>query len=153
MKKVYILIFSLIGIFALSNLIYFPGFKVWAFDELALFDKQKITSLTIHKNDHKEEVEMTDPKEIQKILNDFSKMKLRKIKRESDAKGSDTNNVKENTYTIDVEENNQDVGTIYLSGTSYMIFYSKSSDEIPIYQIENNPDLEIHKVFNSAKNK
>ncbi|OUQ85207.1 hypothetical protein B5G50_28335 [Brevibacillus brevis] len=155
MKIVRILIFSLIGIFALSNLIYFPGFKVWAFSELKLIDSEKVTSLTINRREEKVEVEITDKKEIQKVLNDFSKMELRKIKRESDANDSDTKAAKENNYTynIYVYENNQDVGTIYLSGTSYMVFYSKFSDEIPIYKIENNPDLEIHEVFNSAKNK
>jgi len=156
LKKFNILILSLIGIIALSNLIYFPGLKVWAFDELALFDKQKITSLTIHNHEENEKVEITDPKEIQKVLNDFSKMELRRIKRESDANNSGTNEVKENvhTYTIDVYANKQDIGTIYLSGTTYMVFYGKSSsDDIPVYKIENNPDLEIHEVFNSAKNK
>lgn len=155
MKKVYIIIFSLLAIFAFSNLIYFPGFKVWAFDDLTLFDKQKITSLTITNNEDKEKVEISNPAEIQKVLSDFSKMELRKIKSESDANDADTNGVKEtnHTYTIDVKENNKDVGTIYLADTRYMKFYSKSSDKIPIYKIENNPDLAIHEVFNSAKNK
>ncbi|GAB1530670.1 MULTISPECIES: hypothetical protein [Brevibacillus] len=159
MKKAYILIFSLIGIFALSNLIYFPGLKVWAFDELALFDKQKIISLTIIKNkenEKNEKVEITDPAEIQKVLNDFSKMELRKMKSASDANDSGMKEGKENvyTYTIDIYEKKQDIGTIYLSGTTYMVFYdNSSSNDIPVYKIENNPDLEIHEVFNSAKSK
>ncbi len=156
MKKIYIIIFSLLAIFAFSNLIYFPGFKVWAFDDLTLFDKQKITSLAITNNEDKEKVEISDPAEIQKVLSDFSKMELRKIKSESDANDADTNGVKEtnHTYTIDVYANKQDIGTIYLSGTTYMVFYGKSSsDDIPVYKIDNNPDLEIHEVFNSAKNK
>ncbi|NQF13472.1 hypothetical protein HPY31_05985 [Brevibacillus sp. HB1.3] len=154
MKKVYILIFSLIGIFALSSLIYFPGLKVKSFDELGWFNKEKITYLSINKNNDNEYVELTAG-DIQKVLNDFSKMELQKIARESDAFDSDSKKTNEESpkYVIDLKENNQDIGTIYLNDTNYIKFYQNSKEEVDIYKIVNNPDLEIHSVFASAKNK
>ncbi|MFA4133572.1 MULTISPECIES: hypothetical protein [unclassified Brevibacillus] len=154
MKKVYILILSLIGIFALSSLIYFPGLKVKSFDELGWFNKEKITYLSINKNNDNENVELTAG-DIQKVLNDFSKMELQKIARESDAFDSDPKKTNEESpkYVIDLKENNQDIGTIYLNDTNYIKFYQNSKEEVDIYKIVNNPDLEIHSVFASAKNK
>ncbi|TPG93493.1 hypothetical protein EEL32_00080 (plasmid) [Brevibacillus laterosporus] len=156
MKKIYILIFSLIGIFALSNLIYFPGLKVKSFDELGWFNKEKITYLSIKKNNDNdnEYVELTT-EDIQKVLNDFSKMELRKIKRASDAFDSVSKNANEESpkYVIDLKENNQDIGTIYLNDTNYIKFYQNTKDEVDIYKIVNNPDLEIQAVFESARNK
>ncbi|QIC04374.1 hypothetical protein GOP56_01425 [Brevibacillus sp. 7WMA2] len=154
MKKIYILIFSLIGI-ALSNLIYFPGLKVKSFDELGWFNKEKITYLSMKKNNDNdnEYVELTT-EDIQKVLNDFSKMELRKIKRASDAFDSVSKNANESPkYVIDLKENNQDIGTIYFNDTNYIKFYQNTKEEIDIYNIVNNPDLEIHAVFESARNK
>lgn len=154
MKKVYILILSLIGIFALSSLIYFPGLKVKSFDELGWFNKEKITYLSINKNNDNENVELTAG-DIQKVLNDFSKMELQKIARESDAFDSDPKKTNEESpkYVIDLKENNQDIGTIYLNDTNYIKFYQNSKEEVDIYKIVNKPDLEIHSVFASARNK
>ncbi|TKI58411.1 hypothetical protein E8L90_25120 [Brevibacillus antibioticus] len=154
MKKVYILILSLIGIFALSSLIYFPGLKVKSFEELGWFNKEKITYLSINKNNDNEYVELT-AEDIQKVLNDFSKMELQKIARESDAFDSDSKKTNEESpkYVIDLKENNQDIGTIYLNDTNYIKFYQNSKEEVDIYKIVNNPDLEIHSVFASARNK
>ncbi|WP_188066360.1 hypothetical protein [Brevibacillus brevis] len=154
MKKVYILILSLIGIIALSSLIYFPGLNVKSFDELGWFNKEKITYLSINKNNDNENVELTAG-DIQKVLNDFSKMDLQKIARESDAFDSDSKKTNEESpkYVIDLKENNQDIGTIYLNDTNYIKFYQNSKEEVDIYKIVNNPDLEIHSVFASARNK
>ncbi|MCR8995113.1 hypothetical protein [Brevibacillus laterosporus] len=152
MKKIYVLIFSLIGI-ALSNLIYFPGLKVKSFDELGWFNKEKITYVSMKKNNDNEYVELTT-EDIQKVLNDFSKMELRKIKRASDAFDSVSKNANESPkYVIDLKENNQDIGTIYFNDTNYIKFYQNTKEEIDIYKIVNNPDLEIHAVFESARNK
>ncbi|USG65992.1 hypothetical protein NDK47_01140 [Brevibacillus ruminantium] len=156
MRKGQILIFSLLIIYSLSQLIYFPGLKVSSFDELGLFDKHKITGLAITKIGENDRVQLTDQKEIQKILDDLSKLELRKIKSEMDAMDMDPTQIdaekNSQKYFIDIKENNRDVGTAYLSGTKYIKFYMDSTTEILIYKIVNTPELDIHHVFDSAKN-
>ncbi|WP_103109020.1 hypothetical protein [Brevibacillus reuszeri] len=151
MKKVLtLIIFSILLIYSLSNLIYFPGFKVYAFDDLGLIQKEKITSINI-RNTKGEEVHLTDRSMIEKVLNDFSIMELSKRKRESDTNNTD---VKDNNgtpkYFIELENNGNLVEIIYLSGNKYLKIIGYSTNETIIYEIVNHPELEIDNIFKSA---
>lgn len=150
MKKILIpALFVILLLFSISNIIYFPGFKVWSFDEVISFNKESITSIYIRSNDN--ETHITDPTNINKVFNDLSKMELSKRKFESDVKKSDSsaNNQK---YIIELEDSNGDlVEMIYLSGNLFKI-YGYSTEETVVYEIVNDPALDLPNIFNSTKN-
>ncbi|MEJ8548124.1 hypothetical protein [Brevibacillus borstelensis] len=151
MKKILIPISAILIIYVISNLIYFPGFKVWSFDEIITFDKEKITSIYIRSN--KKEVHVTDSSTISKIFDDFSKMEVSKRKRAADVQKSDSSSESKNSqkYFIEMENNGELVEMIYLSGNLFKI-YGYSTDETVVYEIVNIPELDIPNIFSSAQN-
>ncbi|EMT50094.1 hypothetical protein [Brevibacillus borstelensis] len=152
MKKIITLVVSLlliiVFIIALNNFIYFPGFKNLSFDEIITFDKEKISSIYIRNSS--KEIHVTDPNIIDKVLNDFTKMEFSKRRLASDVKKSNSSGNKQK-YFIELEDNNGDlVEMIYLSGNLFKL-YGYSTEETVVYEILNNPELDIDNVFSTAQ--
>ncbi|MCC0567505.1 hypothetical protein [Brevibacillus borstelensis] len=148
MKKIRTLVVSalliIVFIIALNNFIYLPGFKNLSFDEIITFDKEKISSINIRNKG--KEIHVTDPNIIDKVMSDFTKMEFSRRKFESDVKKSNSSGNKQK-YFIELEDSNGDlIEMIYLSGNLFKI-YGYSTEETVVYEIVNNPELEIHNVF------
>lgn len=120
-----------IGIYFIINA------KTYSFDDVASIDQNKVTSIQI---EHDNERVMVEKKEdIQKLLKEFSGMKLKK-----------TNEVKKaskESYWIRVYENEKEIYGLVFYDQSFLEKYdfSKTKDQTSEYQIVDANQVDIGK--------
>lgn len=110
-----------IGIYFLINA------NTYSFDDVASIDQNKVTSIQIEHDNERVKVEKKE--DIQKLLKEFSGMKLKK-----------TNEVKKaskETYWIRMYENEKEVYGLVFYDQSFLEIYdfSKTKDQTSEYQI------------------
>ncbi|APT46019.1 DUF5301 domain-containing protein [Bacillus safensis] len=120
-----------IGIYFIINA------KTYSFDDVASIDQNKVTSIQIEHDN--ERVKVEKKADIQKLLKEFSGMKLKK-----------TNEVKKaskETYWIRVYENEKEVYGLVFYDQSFLEIYdfSKTKDQTSEYQIVDNNQVDIGK--------
>ncbi|HBZ82579.1 MULTISPECIES: hypothetical protein [unclassified Brevibacillus] len=146
-KRIVIPIFLILIAYVISQQIYFPGFKVWSFDELALIDKSKVNSIKL-RNTEGGTVHITDPNEIKRIWEIFDKMELSYRKNGHDIKQRNIN--EEPKYFIEFEKDEELLEMIYISGNSYMHVLGYSNEDSPVFEIVNRPTLEFENLIQSS---
>lgn len=120
-----------IGLYFLINA------KTYSFDDVASIDQNKVTSIQI---EHDNERVMVEKKaDIQKLLKEFSGMKLKK-----------TNEVKKaskESYWIRVYENEKEIYGFVFYDQSFLEIYdfSKTKDQTSEYQIVDTNQVDIGK--------
>lgn len=135
MKKwiIALVIIILLGI----GLYFMINAKTYSFDDVASIDQNKVTSIQI---EHDNERVMVEKKEdIQKLLKEFSGMKLKK-----------TNEVKKaskESYWIRVYENEKEIYGFVFYDQSFLEIYdfSKTKDQTSEYQIVDANQVDIGK--------
>ncbi|EWG08608.1 DUF5301 domain-containing protein [Cytobacillus firmus] len=135
MKKT--IIFSLVLVLGIFGFIYFYTLKSSSLEEIVLFNVEEITSIEIKKNS--EEIILTDKNEIEKIMDDFSKIELRK--NEQSDKGFNE------SYWISLFENNKQTYGLTFYDNNFINIYSFETRESSQFKVINENKLEIQNLF------
>ncbi|WP_404359703.1 DUF5301 domain-containing protein (plasmid) [Cytobacillus firmus] len=135
MKKT--IIFSLVLVLGIFGFIYFYTLKSSSFEEIVLFNVEETTSIEIKKNS--EEIILTDKNEIEKIMDDFSKIELRK--NEQSDKGFNE------SYWISLFENNKQTYGLTFYDNNFINIYSFETRESSQFKVINENKLEIQNLF------
>ncbi|KLK97935.1 hypothetical protein XJ18_18135 [Bacillus pumilus] len=111
--------------------------KTYSFDDVASIDQNKVTSIQIEHDNERVKVEKKE--DIQKLLKEFSGMKLKK-----------TNEVKKaskESYWIRVYENEKEIYGFVFYDQSFLEIYdfSKTKDQTNEYQIVDANQVDIGK--------
>lgn len=111
--------------------------KTYSFDDVASIDQNKVTSIQIEHDNERVKVEKKE--DIQKLLKEFSGMKLKK-----------TNEVKKaskESYWIRVYENEKEIYGFVFYDQSFLEIYdfSKTKDQTSEYQIVDANQVDIGK--------
>ncbi|MBG9817550.1 DUF5301 domain-containing protein [Bacillus safensis] len=120
-----------IGIYFIINA------KTYSFDEVASIDQNKVTSIQI---EHDNESVMVEKKEdIQKLLKEFSGMKLKKT--------NETKKTSKESYWIRVYENEKETYGLTFYDQTFLETYdfSKTKDQTSEYQIVDTNQVDIGK--------
>ncbi|QRY36267.1 MULTISPECIES: DUF5301 domain-containing protein [Bacillus] len=120
-----------IGIYFIINA------KTYSFDEVASIDQNKVTSIQI---EHDNERVMVEKKEdIQKLLKEFSGMKLKKT--------NETKKTSKESYWIRVYENEKETYGLTFYDQTFLETYdfSKTKDQTSEYQIVDTNQVDIGK--------
>lgn len=120
-----------IGIYFIINA------KTYSFDEVASIDQNKVTSIQI---EHDNERVMVEKKEdIQKLLKEFSGMKLKKT--------NETKKTSKESYWIRVYENEKETYGLTFYDQTFLETYdfSKTKDQTSKYQIVDTNQVDIGK--------
>ncbi|MFP5202484.1 MULTISPECIES: DUF5301 domain-containing protein [Bacillus] len=120
-----------IGIYFIINA------KTYSFDDVALIDQNKVTSIQI---EHDNERVMVEKKEdIQKLLKEFSGMKLKKT--------NETKKTSKESYWIRVYENEKETYGLTFYDQTFLETYdfSKTKDQTSEYQIVDTNQVDIGK--------
>ncbi|MFJ7162662.1 DUF5301 domain-containing protein [Bacillus safensis] len=120
-----------IGIYFLINA------KTYSFDDVASIDQNKVTSIQI---EHDNERVMVEKKEdIQKLLKEFSGMKLKKT--------NETKKTSKESYWIRVYENEKETYGLTFYDQTFLETYdfSKTKDQTSEYQIVDTNQVDIGK--------
>ena len=135
MKKT--IIFSLVLVLGIFGFIYFYTLKSSSFEEIVLFNVEETTSIEIKKNS--EEIILTDKNEIEKIMDDFSKIELRK----DEQSDKDFNE----SYWISLFENNKQTYGLTFYDNNFINIYSFETRESIQFKVINENKLEIQNLF------
>lgn len=120
-----------IGIYFIINA------KTYSFDDVASIDQNKVTSIQI---EHDNERVMVEKKEdIQKLLKEFSGMKLKKT--------NETKKTSKESYWIRVYENEKETYGLTFYDQTFLETYdfSKTKDQTSEYQIVDTNQVDIGK--------
>lgn len=131
------IIFSLVLVLGIFGFIYFYTLKSSSFEEIVLFNVEETTSIEIKKNS--EEIILTDKNEIEKIMDDFSKIELRK--NEQSDKGFNE------SYWISLFENNKQTYGLTFYDNNFINIYSFETRESSQFKVINENKLEIQNLF------
>ncbi|MFE4525848.1 DUF5301 domain-containing protein [Cytobacillus firmus] len=135
MKKT--IIFSLVLVLGIFGFIYFYTLKSSSFEEIVIFNVEEITSIEIKKNS--KEIILTDKNEIEKIMDDFSKIELRK----DEQSDKDFNE----SYWISLFENNKQTYGLTFYDNNFINIYSFESRESSQFKVINDNKLEMQNLF------
>ncbi|MBN8203903.1 DUF5301 domain-containing protein [Bacillus sp. NTK034] len=135
MKKT--IIFSLVIVLGIFGFIYFYTLKSSSFEEIVIFNVEEITSIEIKKNS--KEIILTDKNEIEKIMDDFSKIELRK----DEQSDKDFNE----SYWISLFENNKQTYGLTFYDNNFINIYSFESRESSQFKVINDNKLEMQNLF------
>lgn len=120
-----------IGIYFLINA------KTYSFDDVASIDQNKVTSIQIEHDNERVKVEKKE--DIQKLLKEFSGMKLKKT--------NETKKTSKESYWIRVYENEKETYGLTFYDQTFLETYdfSKSKDQTSEYQIVDTNQVDIGK--------
>lgn len=120
-----------IGIYFLINA------NTYSFDDVASIDQNKVTSIQIEHDNERVKVEKKE--DIQKLLKEFSGMKLKKT--------NETKKTSKESYWIRVYENEKETyGLIFYDQTFLETYdFSKTKDQTSEYQIVDTNQVDIGK--------
>ncbi|WP_456265886.1 MULTISPECIES: DUF5301 domain-containing protein [unclassified Bacillus (in: firmicutes)] len=120
-----------IGIYFLINA------KTYSFDDVASIDQNKVTSIQIEHDNERVKVEKKE--DIQKLLKEFSGMKLKKT--------NETKKTSKETYWIRVYENEKETYGLTFYDQTFLETYdfSKTKDQTNEYQIVDTNQVDIGK--------
>ncbi|XIH35569.1 hypothetical protein C1N70_24865 (plasmid) [Cytobacillus firmus] len=131
------IIFSLVIVLGIFGFIYFYTLKSSSFEEIVIFNVEEITSIEIKKNS--KEIILTDKNEIEKIMDDFSKIELRK----DEQSDKDFNE----SYWISLFENNKQTYGLTFYDNNFINIYSFESRESSQFKVINDNKLEMQNLF------
>lgn len=120
-----------IGIYFLINA------KTYSFDDVASIDQNKVTSIQIEHDNERVKVEKKE--DIQKLLKEFSGMKLKKT--------NETKKTSKESYWIRVYENEKETYGLTFYDQTFLETYdfSKTKDQTSEYQIVDTNQVDIGK--------
>ncbi|MGY4786500.1 DUF5301 domain-containing protein [Bacillus sp. OHL2] len=120
-----------IGIYFLINA------KTYSFDDVASIDQNKVTSIQIEHDNERVKVEKKE--DIQKLLKEFSGMKLKKT--------NETKKTSKESYWIRVYENEKETYGLTFYDQTFLETYdfSKTKDQTSEYQIVDTNQVDMGK--------
>ncbi|MFS3915641.1 DUF5301 domain-containing protein [Bacillus australimaris] len=130
-------IIGLVVIILLGIGLYFMiNAKTYSFDDVAKIDQSKVTSIQIE-HDNKQVV-LDKKKDIQKLLKEFSGMKLKKM-------NGETKKASKESYWIRVYENEKETYGLTFYNQTFLETYdfSKTKDQTSEYQIVDANQVDI----------
>ncbi|MCR6474257.1 DUF5301 domain-containing protein [Bacillus safensis] len=111
--------------------------KTYSFDDVASIDQNKVTSIQIEHDNERVKVEKKE--DIQKLLKEFSGMKLKKT--------NETKKTSKESYWIRVYENEKETYGLTFYDQTFLETYdfSKTKDQTSEYQIVDTNQVDIGK--------
>ncbi|GLJ01823.1 hypothetical protein C9414_14710 [Bacillus sp. Nf3] len=111
--------------------------KTYSFDDVASIDQNKVTSIQIEHDNERVKVEKKE--DIQKLLKEFSGMKLKKA--------NEVKKASKESYWIRVYENEKEIYGFVFYDQSFLEIYdfSKTKDQTSEYQIVDANQVDIGK--------